>query len=1278
MAAELPHFASSVRFELKRKIGEGGMGIVYEAFDRERKIPVALKTLSRVSPASLYLFKQEFRLIANISHPNLIPLYELFADSDLWYFTMELLDGTNLLEFVRAGCIPPRFSAAPTESLDTNFSTTVLTSTADMPTIRSPAFFEEVVLDDIASREPLQKGTSPEPRRLREALLQVAEGITALHCAGKLHRDIKPSNVLVSPTGRTLVLDFGLAVDEQSMRETGRNEIVGTFAYMSPEQFTGKPLSPATDWYSVGLVLYLCLCGEMPFQGRVQQMLLSKCEGLTLPPSRFADGVDPELERLAMDLLDPDPHRRPDGATILARLSEQREPGRLVEPARRDADPFVGRESELALLDMAVQTSAGGKTAFALVHGASGVGKTTLVQQYSGSIGDALVLRGRCYEQESVPYKAVDSAMDALYQHLLRLPRNELAALLPDDIRSLAQLFPVLNRLKDTVKFPPSDGKVQDPRRIRRMAVSALRDILRRLREEQPLLLVLDDLQWGDVDSILLLNEVFAPPNPPAVIVLCTYRREYIDRSGCLTALFSMKNTNHDVEWFDVALEPLSAKDTRGLVLKLVGSSPDAEFLVSRISEESGGNPYFVLELVRHTAKPRSDSPSTVRLEDFLLDRIANLPEESRRLLEIVAVHGQPLAQGDAYQAAGFASRDPSLLASLRFGNLVRCSGPHEDDQIEPFHDRVRETILHHLASDTKRSYHRELGQTLERSGRADSEALAFHFEYSGEPAKAGTHYERAGDRAAAALAFDRAAGHYRRCLELLRPAADFESTLRTKLAEALANSGRCVEAAREFELAATQASADTQFELERRAAFHYTASGHIEEGRATFERVLRRVNLKVPTTRATTVMSILQHGLLLRLQGVRFRERDPATVPRRNLERFDAAWSVAAPMGMIDLAQGVNFGMQSLLLAMKAGDPVRFIQGLQVAGYAIALEGQSGRKRAEELLAISRRLAAQRDDPRLLAITAFSEAAIAYVHAEWSRCCRMLDEAEDIYVNRCRGVHWELASIRTLRLYSLHTLGKFAELEQRIGSFLQEAEELGDLFSCANVEVFSVPITLMVADRPELARQRIYQGLKRWTARGYHLQNAMSHNALSYVALYEGSAPQSLAEVEERWRQLRAANFDRHENMRVAWLDFRLRTALAAAVSPEVSEPQRKQAWLATRDAHRSLGTETTPWGRAAANVATAAISEVDGGTNRAIELLLKAAEQFAALDMLAYAWSARRRAGDLIGGDRGTELVASADQWFESESVVRPDRMAAMHVGGFGDPARQRVPAG
>ena len=87
----LAHLPGAVRFRVDRKLGEGGMGVVYEAFDADRGISVGLKTLNRVSPSALYLFKQEFRSIADIAHPNLITLYELFADSEVWFFTMQLL-----------------------------------------------------------------------------------------------------------------------------------------------------------------------------------------------------------------------------------------------------------------------------------------------------------------------------------------------------------------------------------------------------------------------------------------------------------------------------------------------------------------------------------------------------------------------------------------------------------------------------------------------------------------------------------------------------------------------------------------------------------------------------------------------------------------------------------------------------------------------------------------------------------------------------------------------------------------------------------------------------------------------------------------------------------------------------------------------------------------------------------------------------------------------------------------------------------------------------------
>ena len=94
-------FAGTERFEIKRRLGSGGMGIVYEAYDKERQIPVALKTLRQTSGKSLDRFKKEFRALQDIEHPNLIGLGELIVDNGIWFFTMELVEGTDFLSYVR-------------------------------------------------------------------------------------------------------------------------------------------------------------------------------------------------------------------------------------------------------------------------------------------------------------------------------------------------------------------------------------------------------------------------------------------------------------------------------------------------------------------------------------------------------------------------------------------------------------------------------------------------------------------------------------------------------------------------------------------------------------------------------------------------------------------------------------------------------------------------------------------------------------------------------------------------------------------------------------------------------------------------------------------------------------------------------------------------------------------------------------------------------------------------------------------------------------------------
>ena len=215
-----PRLPAVPGYEILAELGHGGMGVVYKARDRRRGDVVALKVLPRAEPTRLAHFKQEFRTLAGVAHPNLVALYELVAADDHWFFTMELVPGVSFLDHVRGAG----------------------------------------------------------PQGLRDALRQLADGLSALHAAGKLHRDVKPSNVLVTPAGRVVLLDLGLAVDlgPGGSHESTDPHVLGTVAYMSPEQAACLPLTPASDWYSVGVILYKALTGTLPFRGTDWQVLRDK------------------------------------------------------------------------------------------------------------------------------------------------------------------------------------------------------------------------------------------------------------------------------------------------------------------------------------------------------------------------------------------------------------------------------------------------------------------------------------------------------------------------------------------------------------------------------------------------------------------------------------------------------------------------------------------------------------------------------------------------------------------------------------------------------------------------------------------------------------------------------------------------------------------------------------------------------------------------------------------------------------------------------------------
>src|ERR1700687_3730832 len=277
MSGTTSDFFGTDRFKIRRRLGSGGMGIVYEAHDRETDKVLALKALTRTEAADIFRFKREFRALADVSHPNLASLYEFMSDGEFWFFTMELVRGVTFIEYVRPGFRALRRQNSGTATLlkstersesDDHEAETVELEVLHLDSATSPSAARSA-----PSRPDNSKVDLP---RVRSALRQLAEGLHGLHETGKLHRDIKPSNVLVTREGRVVILDFGLVAEVEGKSAHDSLSFVGTPDFMSPEQGAQLPVTKASDWYSVGVMLFQALTGRLPFTGKYFEVIMDK------------------------------------------------------------------------------------------------------------------------------------------------------------------------------------------------------------------------------------------------------------------------------------------------------------------------------------------------------------------------------------------------------------------------------------------------------------------------------------------------------------------------------------------------------------------------------------------------------------------------------------------------------------------------------------------------------------------------------------------------------------------------------------------------------------------------------------------------------------------------------------------------------------------------------------------------------------------------------------------------------------------------------------------
>ncbi|HEX8703727.1 MAG TPA: protein kinase [Myxococcaceae bacterium] len=1205
---------SSQRFVLQRQLGAGAFGAVFEAHDRERNAPVALKLMRRRDPQALLLFKQEFRALTDVVHPNLVQFYELHSDGEQWFFTLELIRGRSFMEEVRA---------AP------------------------------------GATQPFDEG------RLRAALRQLAEGLCFLHRAGKLHRDIKPSNVMVAQSGRVVLLDFGLVTDIAAGLQEAKG--AGTPRYMAPEQAAALPIGPAADWYSVGVMLYEALAGKPPY-------IQAPANAPPPPPSTLVPGVPEDLEALCLDLLAPAPEQRPSGAEVLERLvgtDARARSGERLAPART---AFVGREGHLRQLEAMLTDCRAGSTAVALLHGPSGMGKSSLANRFLEQLQGqgAVVLSGRCFEQESVPYKMLDSLVDALYRHLRRLPREQLEALVPQDVGALGRLFPLLGQLATGSGVPvPEAG---DPAQLRRRGAWALRELLAGLVQRGTLVLFIDDLQWGDLDSAALLLEVLRPPHAPALLLLASYREDEVRTSPALSALLQALRAEPytRLKVREVAVGALEPTESEALMRTLLG----AEGLgpASALISEGRGSPFFLTELARYLeetgpAAARSAEGDVPKgLDAVIQARLQRLPAPARRLLEIISVAGQPLERASAsHVASGAEGGEEQLqaLALLRAGQLLRVRRVEGREQLLPYHDRIREAVVARLEPEVRRGHHRGLAQVLEQSGKAELEQLVFHFREAGELPKSARYAVQAASRAHEVLAFDRAARFYRAALETGALEPTEAHALKARLAEALTHAGRPREAA-QAHLQAAEVAVPTQALMHRRRAMeHLLLGGYTEEGLEVLDRVLREAGISQPSTTVGAVLSLVSRRLRLKVRGYDFRTRPAAELPEETLRLIDTCWAAAQGLSITNPVRAADFQTRHMLLALEAGEPYRIARALAFQGMILAFRDAPKQERAEHLLRTARELAERHGYPHPLGISHIGLGVREIIQGDYRQAEVLLHEGTTILQERCAGVPWELDFGRIQWATCLWQLGELRKLATLVSTLLEDARERGNLHCETMVRLTSEYLVHLAGDEPERARETLRLGMQRWTQRTYHVQHYRESAARIRLALYLGDGEQARSVSRARRGRLLRSGLMRVHALRV---EARYWDALAGlAADPRGQGPVVRQALGAAR----ALEREQVSWAAVPLGaLLRAAVARRRGDDAEALRLLTVAEEGARKHGMVLVATFIQRSRGEVLGGDEGRALTTQADAWMNAQSVRRPERMAAILMPSLARP--------
>jgi signal transduction histidine kinase len=612
----------------------------------------------------------------------------------------------------------------------------------------APRYPDSIVLADVA-------GTSlvdlPKPFAVDDLVglaVELARAVAEMQHQGVMHRDIAPANIVISRDGAPCLVDFALATSLAEMRPdfTHHSEIVGTLAYLAPEQTgrTGRSVDQRADLYALGATLYELATGGPPFgSGDPLRLTHDHLARVPMPPGEANPAVPAPLSAIIMHLLEKEPDHRYQSAEGLVydlerlravpaagalRVGEHDVPLRLLPPSR-----LVGRDTEVAALEAAFAAALSGACRGALVGGAAGVGKTALVDELRPVVtsADGWFVAGKFDQyRRDLDFDAINQALRALGRLLLAESEAELA-----DVRerilgavgaNAALLTATVPEFAGLLSVPPDAG---DPltaqARAQRTTLQVLRAVASRKR---PLVVFVDDLQWAGRTPLGAVDLVLSEDPVDGLLLVGAYRE--VDAAHQLAAPLS--RWRHQAGVQHLRLVDLPSPSLVTMVAEMLHADRAvAAGLVEVIEPHTRGNPYETVELLdglrrdgvlAATVGGWQWEAAAVRahlgqseVAGLLAARVESMPAQSRQMLEAMACLGGraelSLLQAATGEPAGVVEQ--RLAPALDEGLLVIEPGAHPAVRFR--HDRIREAILGRLDPRRRRPLQLAMARRLAR-----------------------------------------------------------------------------------------------------------------------------------------------------------------------------------------------------------------------------------------------------------------------------------------------------------------------------------------------------------------------------------------------------------------------------------------------------------------------------------------------------------------------------------------------------------------------------------